>query len=211
MDKNRNIIAIVEGPGDKAAVPELLRRILWERYKRYNIDVLKPRVANGKTNLIKRFEDFLRYALLQKCTAILVLLDSDKDCPVELASALAFRASALNIQVPVAVVCAKREYEAWFICSLYGSDGHNIKERLEIEHSPSMPEDVEEVRDAKAWLTDHMPSDRAYKETSDQVALTHFLDLQFTHEESRSFRRLCNAVGELVDASDSRLTTVTPN
>ncbi len=153
----------------------------------------------------------MEYALIEKCTAILVLLDADNDCPVELARELAQRAYTVNVHVPVAVVCANREYEAWIICSLRGDQECEIRERLEINNQLTLPENVEDLGNAKAWLTNHMPSHRAYKETSDQVVLTHYIDLRLAHDQSRSFRRLCHAVEELMEASSSRLTIVSPN
>ena len=123
MVTGHNIIAIVEGPGDRDAVPALLRRILWERLDRYDIDVSKTKVANGKPNLIKRLEDYVGYALIEGCTAILILLDADTDCPVQLARELAERAATLNLRVPLAVACAKHEYEAWFISCLSTDEG----------------------------------------------------------------------------------------
>ena len=211
MVTGHNIIAIVEGPGDKKAVPALLRRILWERFDRYDIDVSKTKVANGKPNLVKRLEDFLGYALIDGCTAILILLDADTDCPAQLARELAQRAAALNLQVPMAVACPKHEYEAWFISSLSDSDEDNIRRHLGMGESVITPEIAEDVRDAKAWITNRMPRDRAYKETTDQVALTHHIDLELVHNRSRSFRRLCHALEELVYAIDHRVRVVTPS
>ena len=69
-------------------------------------------------------ENFLAYARnTPGCTAILVLLDADKDCPRELGIELARRACAAAIGLPVAVVCAKREYENWFLATDEGFTG----------------------------------------------------------------------------------------
>ena len=38
------IVAVVEGVGDAAALPELLDKILWEKHGRYDVSV-----AHGKT------------------------------------------------------------------------------------------------------------------------------------------------------------------
>ena len=108
MTENSRIVAIVEGPGEKGAVPDLMRRILQERLLRYDISAPKPVVTNGKPKLLEKFEKFLRYARLENCDAILVLVDADDECPREKAESLAERASKLNIAVPVAIVYAKR-------------------------------------------------------------------------------------------------------
>ena len=211
MVTSHSIMAIVEGPGDKDAVPALLRRILWERFSRYDIDVPQPRVAHGKPNLIKKLEDFLRYALIEGCTAILILLDADTDCPTQLARELAQRAATLNLRVPIAVACAKHEYEAWFISCLSTDEGDNIRQRLGIPSSVTAPEDVESVGNAKAWLENHMPHHLGYKETTDQVVLTHYINLELAHDRSRSFRRVCHAVAELVEAIDYGISAITPS
>lgn len=211
MNENPTIVAIVEGDGELDAVPELLRRILWERLLRFDISAKKPKAAGGKPDLLNRFEKFLQYALLESCDAILVLVDADEECPLEQVPNLAVRAAALNLNVPVAIVYARCEYETWFICSLSECTGEQIRARLGIPASVNAPQNVEDVRAAKGWLEHHMPNDRGYKETQDQAPLTHHIDLDLTHSRSRSFRRFCHAVDELVYAIDHRSQAVTPS
>ena len=211
MNENPSIVAIVEGDGELDAVPALLRRILGERLLRFDVSTKKPKAAGGKPDLLKRFEKFLQYALLEGCDGILVLVDADEECPLEQAPNLAVRAAALNLNVPVAIVYARNEYETWFICSLSDDTGEGIRTRLGIHSSVNAPQDVEHVRAAKGWLEHHMPNDRSYKETEDQTPLTYQIDLDLTHSRSRSFRRLCHAVDELVYAIDQGNQTVTPS
>ena len=201
----------MEGPGDKDAVPELLRRILWERLDRYDVLASQAIAANGKPNLIRNLKRFLRYAVIKRCDAILVVLDADRDCPRNLALNLAVEASALNLNVPVAIVCCRHEYETWFICNLTDTNGDGIRNRLALSSSLTGPTDVETLSGAKQWLTHHMPGDRIYKETSDQVNLTHQIDLTLTHDRSRSFRRMCHAVEELIRATDKYVSNITPH
>ena len=210
MNRPPNIAAIVEGDGDVAAVPGLLRRILGERLFRYDIQAAKPKQAHGKPNLLKKFEQFLQYAIIDNCDAILVILDADEECPVNEARTLAIRAAALSLAVPVAIVYTKSEYETWFIASLSEGTGATIRARLGIPDTVHAPDNLENIRGAKGWLNERMPDSRAYKETEDQGPLTHHIDLDLTHLRSRSFRRLCHAVDELVDSIDQRLTAVTP-
>lgn len=117
---------------------------------------------------------------------------------------------ALNLPVPVAVVYAKREFESWFICNLVEGGGAQIRQRLGISESIIAPVDVEEIADAKGWLTSRMPQNRSYQETRDQEVLVHYIDLELTFKRSRSFRRLCDAVHELIVAIDNCTPTVTP-
>ena len=188
------IVPIVEGPGDRDAAPILLRRVLHERLGRYEFKVEQPKAANGRPRLLKRLEDFLAYAKkTSDCAAILVLLDADKDCPLELAAELALRARDSGLGIPIAVVCAKREYENWFLASDEAFTG-----------------EVEEFGGAKKWLSDRMPTGLIYKETKDQPALTAAMDIEAAFQASRSFRRLCNAVQELVDCIEKGTVNVTP-
>ena len=187
------IVPIVEGPGDEAAAPILLRRVLYERLGS-DIEVKRPKKARGRPGLINRLEDFLAYAgKTRGCAGILVLVDSDKDCPRELAADLALRANAAAVGRPVAVVCAKREYENWFLASEEGFAG-----------------DVEEFSGAKHWLSHSMPQGLVYKETKNQAALSATMDIEAAFQASRSFRRLCHALEELVCCIDTNRMSVTP-
>lgn len=190
----RFIVPIVEGPGDVAAVPVLLRRILHERSDHYNFDVLRPKMAKGKGGIVRRLGDFLGYATdTDECAAILVLVDADDDCPMELGAELAKCARSINVRVPTAVVCAKREYENWFLASDQEFDG-----------------DAEEYNGAKQWLNRRFPTGLIYKETQYQVRFSATMDIEAAFDASRSFRRLCNAVDQLVRSVDAGETTTTP-
>ena len=190
----RVIVPIVEGPGDEVAAPVLLRRVLGERLGRYDLEVKRPKKAKGRGRLVKRLESFLEYARrTPRCAAILVLLDADKDCPKELGARLACRALTTGVGIPIAVVCAKPEYENWFLASDEG-----------------FPGDVEGFRGAKEWLSHKMPSGLAYKETKDQAALSSAIDIEAAFQGSRSFRRLCSALEELVACIDTNKMSVTP-
>ena len=210
MNDIPSIVAIVEGPGDKNSVPGLIRRILYERFERYDIAVSQSKVAHTKSKLLGKLEQLIGYALLENCAAILVLVDADDECPLEETTSLVERAIALNLNVPVAIVYAKSEYETWFISSLSHGTGRGIRERLGISESINSPDNVEATTGAKGWLTRNMPRDRRYRETIDQANLTHHIDLDLTHHRSRSFRRLCHAVEELVQGIDTNAPIVTP-
>ncbi len=189
------IVPIVEGAGDKAAAPVLLRRVLGERLNRYDIVVKHPKKANGRHKLVKKLEKFLGFARIEPgCAAILVLLDADKCCPRELGVKLARRARDAGVGIPIAVVCANREYENWFLASDADFTG-----------------DAEEFRGAKGWLTHKIGlHGLKYKETQDQEKFSATMDIEAAFTASRSFHRLCNAVEELVCCIDAHTTTVTP-
>ena len=210
MNCNSSIATIVEGDGERQAVPDLLRRILFEKLCRFDVSVMKPKVAKGKPTMLRNLERFLRYALIDDCSAILVLVDSDKECPYVRATCLAGKVSTLSLRVPVAIVYANSEFESWFICNLDEGKGEKIRQRLDIPDSVIAPDDVEAISGAKEWLTRRMPRNSSYQETRDQADLVHCIDLGLTIDRSRSFRRLCRAVEELVVAIDNCVPRVTP-
>ena len=211
MTKNHHIVAIVEGHGEAAAVPGLLRRLLQERLQRYDIHRLRARRTNGKYDLLKNLEGYLEEVFNQGCDAILVLVDADGECPLEESAKLVERAAALNLTIPVAIVYANSEYETWFICSLSEENGEGIRVRLGIPESVIAPDNAESIRGAKEWLNGNMPRDLKYQETENQENLTYHIDMNLTHGNSRSFRRLCHAVEELVHAIDNHISIVTPS
>jgi uncharacterized protein DUF4276 len=142
--------------------------------------------------------DFLRYAQQSPDTgATLVLLDLDDGCAYSEAQSLATNIRSFNLPYPVAIVFACREYEAWFLASLNTIAGeYGLPEGLTYDG------DIEARRGVKEWLTKQMPSGRIYKETIHQISMTHRIDLELARQNSRSFRRLCHAIDELVQAAD---------
>src|SRR4030042_271062 len=168
-----SLVPIVEGYGEVEAVPILLRRLL-ESAKVYQVGVARP-IRIPKTRLLKKggIENAVRLARLHPaCAGIIIILDADddQDCPKRLAPILLKRARRTSPSIPVSVVLAKREYEAWFIgCidSLRGQRG--------ISDQATRPANPEEIRDAKTWLSRSM--DKKYKETIDQAALSKGMDL----------------------------------
>ncbi len=209
---SRKIVPIVEGSGEVDAVPLLLRRLLFEVKHRYEFAIAKPKNAQNRGALIAHLERFLEYARQEVgCAGVLVLLDADEDCASQLAIGLASRASTLYLSFPVAIVCAKCEYEAWFLASLETIAGKPLKGRDGLNADAQYDhKKVENLRDVKGWLSANMPPGRAYKETQDQVAMTELLDFNLARERSRSFRRLEHALNEILKAVDEQLNTVTP-
>ena len=196
------IIPVVEGAGDVSAFPSLLGRILWERYERTDVIVAQGNMvvrANGRQNLENKLEKFLGHALNKpNCDAILVLLDTDGECPVELAQRLLQRCEQMGLMRPLEIVCAHWSYESWFLASL-----DTIRGQRGISDTAVLSQDAENIQNPKQWLTDQMPPGQAYKETTHQAALTQHMDIDMAHSNSRSFRRLCHALELLLDSTSS--------
>ena len=191
------IVPIVEGDGEMEAVPILLRRILHDRLGAYDWRVGLPKKAHGLPALRKKLSNFIRYAQIEpEATHILIILDLDDGCPMIEAQALAEEIRQIVPCLPVAVVLAHREYEAWFLASLpslAGRDG--------LPPDAFYGDDVENIRGVKGWITRQMPRGSIYKETSHQPAWSAQMDLDMAEARSRSFQRLLNAITFLRDST----------
>lgn len=202
------VAAIVEGHGEVAAVPGLLRRLLQHYGPGGPVNLPTP-IRVPKDRFLNREDEFRRHLLLAaaKCGEqgwILVLLDADDDCPAELGASILQRAQACVPHRRVSVVLANREYEAWFIAaaaSLHGQRGFVF--------DPGQPMDAERGRDAKGWMAKRMAG-RSYDETRDQAAFTAVMDLDQAHAGSRSFRKLCSEWCKQVVAPGGGNTLGTP-
>jgi Domain of unknown function (DUF4276) len=207
---NEKLYVLVEGHGEREAAPALIRRLV-QHYERYEYSNLSIEVYNAKGigNITTHLENLLNnvFRKLKDCKALLILLDAEKDhyhCPPELAQELASQAEGLHLHFPIAIVCACCEYESWFLVSLRSIADRWLLPGTTYDGNP------EEECSAKAWLEDHM-LDGEYRETRDQVKMTNALDIGYAIQSSRSFRRMANAIKELLDAIDENTTVVTPS
>lgn len=185
------VAAIVEGDGEVAAFPVLLRRLReWLTPDNYFVEI-NPPIRVHRDQFLNKNEIFTKMLLLAraKCEEngwILVLLDADDDCPAELGKQILVRAEEIVPDRRISVVLANREYEAWFIAaaqSLNGQRGFLTPDEKQIE--------VESIRDAKGWLG-HRKADGKYREVTDQPAFSAVMDLQQAKNNSRSFSKLCS-------------------
>lgn len=183
------VTTIVEGDGEVAAVPVLLRRLAAWRTPKGSLEILPP-IRVRRDRFLNRDEEFERYLRLAaaKCEDggwILVLLDADDDCPAQLAPRILARATRCIAHRSVSVVLAKREFEAWFIAAAESLDRYRG-----FVFDPADVIDAETPRDAKGWLRQRIAGG-VYGETTDQPAFAARFDLQQAFDGSRSFRKLC--------------------
>ena len=171
-----NIGCVVEGKGEVKAVPILIRRVAAVHYPELNLDIPTPiRIARNKVCQIGELEYAVGIAIrsISKQGAILILLDSDDDCPAELAPTILNRISPVFHNIPIAVVFAQHEFESWFLAAAESLRG---KRGLKSDISP--PDNPEAIRGAKEWLRRRMPSGKTYSVTQDQPALTALFDIE---------------------------------
>jgi len=187
------ISSIVEGHGEVAALPVLLRRLATWLTPEVYFEVAPP-IRVNKDRFLNKDEEFRRHVLLAAGKVgqsgwVLVLLDADDDCPAVTGAEILERAKKIVPGLKISVVLANREYEAWFIAaakSLDGFRGFSLRGGDVVE--------AERPRDAKGWIGDRMPA--GYGEVLDQPAFSARFDLEQALEGSRSFRKLHSEWGK---------------
>lgn len=160
-----SVVSIVEGHAELASIPVLLRRLGVEAAPAFRV----------KRNLVVKrgeLERTMIQALRERAnpTAVLVLLDADDDCPAQLAPALLARARAVT-SLPVSVVFAMREVEAWFLGGIESLRGYRG-----IAADAVWSDDPERPRGAKGRV-EEMMGGRGYVDRTDQPALMAKLDI----------------------------------
>lgn len=182
------IASIVEGHGEVSALPALLRRLsAW--IAPLSVVDINPPIRTNKSKFLNDDDEFCAKVQLASLKAaadgwVLIILDADDDCPVQLATQISQKARACGIKSKLSVVIANREFESWFLAScisLNGVRGFNCE-------GPDIPDDPEVKRDAKGWMARRMPA--GYHEVGDQPAFAACMSLETAWTRSRSFRRL---------------------
>lgn len=191
------IIAIVEGDGEVEAVPALIRRYAaLDRWRR-PIEVLHPlRTPASKLKRPGELERTVTLAArkLAGPGGILVVLDSEDDCPALLGPALLARIRAPRADLPSAVVLAHREFEAWFLGAASSlASRRGLRPDLASHPAP------ESVRGCKEWMSEQMEPGRIYSPVDDQPAFATTFDLEMARRSCPSFDKFHRELLGLLD------------
>jgi Domain of unknown function (DUF4276) len=185
------VVPVVEGHGESTAVPVLLRRIGWELGWSYQV---APPFRVPRTTLADPEKLSAAVAVVSRnvpaAGGVLVLLDADDDCPVELNAKL--QDVADNVRCGVEIVAANREFEAWFLASV-----ESLRRHAAVKSDAAYANDPEQRRGAKEQLSKLMVT--PYREVRHQPAFSDLIDLEMTWRNSRSFRRLLSALQRLLE------------
>ncbi|MFL6197548.1 MAG: DUF4276 family protein [Thermoanaerobaculia bacterium] len=190
------LACIVEGHGEVDAVPILVRRLAQTMQPGLAIQIEQPlRVPRNRLTKPRELERAVELAgrRVGPKGAVLLILDSDDECPASLAPVLLTRACNARPDLAIGVVLAKREFEAWFLAA-----ADSLRGKRGLGPSLSAPEDPESIRGAKEWLTSHMAPGRRYVETLDQPALAATFDLELARR-APSFDKLYREVAALIN------------
>jgi len=179
---------IVEGYGEVAAVPILLRRLA-EAFEIYNISIKHP-IRWPRTKLLKE-EEIRRVVQLARrhedCEGIVYIIDAHDDCPAKVIQNITTWVKDEATPLPCGLVLATKEYEAWFLASL-----ESLRGERGIPSDAMPPDNPESISNAKGYLKNLMAIETSYSETVDQAQLSAKFDLKRAFERSRSFRKLTN-------------------
>lgn len=229
----KRLILFVEGEGDTAGVPALVKKLLSEGnawgfltldehvFKVGGIQNLTGRKAENWTNK-------LRAAVKRSNVgAILLVLDGDRQhvlndqtrakdpfCAADVARRLAQRArdTGAGSTFSVACVFARQEFESWLLAGIGSLRGKSLPDgRPGIRADAVLPAGDTDTgpRNAKDWLAKHMP--HSYKASTDQGLLATMVTLQSIRQtRPRSFERLEHAVEELCGAIRTEEHLVSP-
>ena len=192
------IMPIVEGHGEVEAVPLLIRRIASTVDPSLVPDILHPiRVPANRLKKQGELERTVELAArkLGGIGGIFILVDCDWEggCPLWDAPGLLERAQVARPDVPISLVLAYREYEAWFIAAI-----ESIRSRLQLVGAVDPVIDPEEIRGAKEWLTSRMPPNLSYVETIHQPALTALFDM-VAARRSNSFDKCYREIVSMIN------------
>ena len=117
---------IVEGRGEVNAAPTLVRRLLWE-LQVFSVGVRGEAQFLPKNRMTDSAEHFKRSINLSRydpdITALMYVFDADDDCARKYLPNMKQWVAEANPSIPVGIVMATREYEAWFLASLESLGG----------------------------------------------------------------------------------------
>lgn len=188
------IACVTEGHGEVKALPKLLHRIAHE-HAVWNLYVPEPfRRNRGSIVAPGGIENAVQATAYRVGSAggVLVLIDADDDCPAECGPSLLDRARQARSDIPVSVVLAKREFEAWYLAAAPSLAGHC---GLGVVQAPADPE---QIRGAKEWLSDRRTDGGKYSPTVDQAPLASCFDMKMARAGSPSFNKFCREVEVLL-------------
>jgi Domain of unknown function (DUF4276) len=191
----KRILPIVEGDGDMQAVPELIRRVAYEKGY-FDLTICRPHKRGDFPKVRSRFDDFFRTALLEGCPILWVMDYDCAECVDEAADVeeLRSRAQGLAQGMQFDFAFMVQEFETLFLAD------HETTRQIfpDISIDTAFPIDPELVRGAKEWISSARPKGSTYKPTQHQQRLSSQVNLGRLRARSPSFVRFENAVEGLL-------------
>lgn len=195
-------VLLVEGDGDREAVPLLVRRLFSEIGKPQCSPAPKPIRCGDLPKLLRDgvLEKFVTYACRRPDgDSVLLVVDCDDDCPPGVVGTLAQRVESIGhqFQKRIGVALMHREFETLFLYAV-----PDLAKRFQDLpwHLEGWDEerDWTEVRGAKERLRHHMGG-RLYKETRHQSSFVSALNLPALEARCRSLSHLLTTLRWLTE------------
>lgn len=146
----KQLYCIVEGQGEKKAVPTLVKLALKHYHGQYEVDIPGGHVVS-RGQIVQNKEEFkkaLRFGelSLRKAGAGMlgVFLDADDDNAADLRLKILDSVGALSLQFPVVPIIFTKEYEAFFI-----TDQPTLRRHQRVRPNPNFAPVPEAVQNAK--------------------------------------------------------------
>ncbi|MGH8900252.1 MAG: DUF4276 family protein [Egibacteraceae bacterium] len=186
---------MVEGKGEIEAVPKLVGRIASDMgLSSFSCRTWRESwgtIMNGPGGL----EKAVRTAIARHCAnGVLIILDADSSCPATKGPQLLVRARIAARDIPIGLVLAKCEFEAWFLAtaeSLAGCQG--LRQPLR------SPANSESIPKAKEWLSGKMlRENRRYSPSRDQAKLVEAMNFGLAERRSPSFAKCKREIERLL-------------
>lgn len=177
---------LVEGHGEKDAVPNLLNR-LWRDLELPSLIWADP-ICYQNLHLERGVRQSCeRVRRKRDASALLLIRDEDDRCPRDEGPRTAQWIRALDLPFPTAVVLMHREYEALFLPCVHLMAGKPLQDSRGTIRPGLMPGtrfegDPESKRGVKEWLSAHFPAGRSYKPTLDQLPMTRMIEFSALRE-----------------------------
>jgi hypothetical protein len=190
------VAVIVEGDGEVAAVPVLLRRLWMELGGEY-IEILGPPIRRKRSDFERRNEleravglaaSKLKHApATNDPSLVLILFDRDpsQQPPCQLGPQAKNWARSAYAHLDIECVVVNVEYETWFVAA-----AESLGKYLELDTGEAVPDLPEQQRCGKGWIEARFRGAK-YSETQDQPRMSATMDFASARQRSPSFDKLC--------------------
>jgi hypothetical protein len=178
------IHVFVEGHGETLAVGKLIHR-LWQNLELPNIPIRTP-IRDSRIHTDLGLKKIVESSIPVNPSGLLIIRDSEDDCPKEVAPRISNFISEIDPKFPVAIVLMYREFETLFLSISHHLAGLELtyatKSKILLNPGFRIDFSPESKRDAKKELNDLFPGNMIYKPSIHQLPLTQLSKIEWLRE-----------------------------
>jgi hypothetical protein len=206
------IQVIVEGHGEVMAMGKFLAKLA--RHLGFDPNLLKPPRRDRRLFTEKGIAELITMASTMRATGLLLIRDSEDDCPKELAPQMARFIENAQPEFPISYVLLYREFETLFLSVARHLAGkelvYSTHSKIKLEPQFKVDFSPELKRDAKGALDGLLPDNQTYKPTLHQLPMVSLIQMEWLEEANLpSFGSLKRALVHLLSPEHGQL--VYPN